>query len=94
MIAMGVMDAPAKAPERESPEIPADMMPLYAHYRALRFGRCVSDDLVTLVPRDALSYAEIAEYSKLVDWRPTAEEVSVLMDIDAIFESRDLKGGK
>ena len=90
---MGVMDAPAKAPERESPEIPVDMMLLYAHYRALRFGRCVSDDLVTLIPRDALSYAEIDAYSKLVDWRPTAEEVSVLMDIDAIFESRDLKGG-
>lgn len=90
---MGVMDAPAKAHERESPEIPADMMPLYAHYRALRFGRCVSDDMVTLIPRDALSYAEIDAYSKLVDWQPTADEVSVLMDIDAIFESRDL-GGK
>ena len=94
MIAMGVMDAPAKTPERESPEIPADMMPLYAHYRALRFGRCVSDDLVTLIPRDALTYAEIDAYSKLVDWQPTVEDVSVLMDIDAIFESRDLKGGK
>ena len=70
------------------------MMPLYAHYRALRFGRCVSDDIVTLIPRDALTYAEIGAYSKLVDWLPTAEEVSVLMDIDAIFESRDLKGGK
>ena len=90
---MGVMDAPTKAPERESPDIPADMMPLYAHYRALRFGRCVSDDLVTLIPRDALSYAEIDAYSKLVDWQPTADEISTLMDIDAIFESRDL-GGK
>ena len=93
MIAMGVMDAPAEAPERESPEIPADMMPLYAHYRALRFGRCVSDDLVTLIPRDALTYAEIEAYSKLMDWQPTADEISTLMDIDAIFESRDL-GGK
>lgn len=91
---MGVMDAPTKSPERESPELPEDMMQLYAHYRALRFGRCVSDDLVTLIPRDALTYAEIDAYSKLVDWMPTAEEVSVLMDIDAIFESRDLKGGK
>ena len=94
MIAMGVMDEPTKAPERESPELPVEMMPLYAHYRALRFGRCVSDDIVTLIPRDALTYAEIDAYSKLMDWRPTAEEVSVLMDIDAIFESRDLKGGK
>ena len=90
---MGVMDAPAKAPERESPDIPADMMPLYAHYRALRFGRCVNDDMVTLIPRDALTYAEIASYSGLMDWQPTADEISTLMDIDAIFESRDL-GGK
>ena len=90
---MGVMDAPTKAHERESPEIPADMMPLYARYRALRFGRCVSDDVVTLIPRDALTYAEIDAYGKLVDWQPTADEISTLMDIDAIFESRDL-GGK
>lgn len=53
----------------------------------------MSDDLVTLMPRDALTYAEIDAYSKLVDWMPTADEVSVLMDIDAIFESRGL-GGK
>ena len=88
------MDAPTKSPERESPELSEDMMPLYTHYRALSFGRCVSDDLVTLIPRDALTYGEIDAYSKLVDWLPTTEEVSVLMDIDAIFESRDLKGGK
>ena len=91
---MGVMDAPAESTERKSPELPVDVMLLYSHYRALRFGRCVSDDLVTLIPRDALTYAEIDAYSKLVDWLPTAEEVSALMDIDAIFESRDLKGGK
>ena len=90
---MGVMQAPAESTERKSPELPVEMIPLYSHYRALRFGRCVSDDLVTLIPRDELSYAEIAAYSKLVDWQPTADEISTLMDIDAIFESRDL-GGK
>lgn len=84
---MGVIDAP-QAVERDTPTMHDDMRPIYSHYKQLRFGRAVSDEVITLIPRQPLQYTELESYTRLVDWQPTQLEVDIIMSIDAIFEMR------
>lgn len=88
---MGVIEKPPEQQQRQSPDFPEEMAPLYGHYKRLRFGVCYSADVVTLVPRAALSYTEIESYLRLVNWQPTSSEIETIMDIDAIFEMREVK---
>lgn len=86
---MGVITEAPKA-ERESPDFPDELSVLYGHYKRLRFGVCYGETL-TLVARKPLRYAEIESYSRLINWQPTSSEVEIIMDIDAIFEMREVQ---
>lgn len=81
---MGVVQA--EPPPRESPEMPAAMLPVYAKYKRIRFGRMIGDEAVTLIPRRPLQFAELAAYSQITGDEITPLEVDVIMSIDAIFE--------
>lgn len=84
LVAMGVIE---KAPEleREDPELPDS--DLYWRYRRLKFG--IHNN--TLYGRDRLTFGDVESYARLVGWRPNPNEVGILMDIDAIFEAREIK---
>ena len=89
---MGVIAAPEEK-KREAPELPIELADIYYHFKRLRFGRNVGEDVVTLVERRPLQYAEIESYCRLQNWPAMPNEINLIMDMDAIFECRDL-GGK
>lgn len=89
LISMGVIEDTPQPPQRNGPEMPDDMAPLYAKYKRLRFGRKVDADAVTLVPRAALQYAELQAYSQISGDAFTPLEADIIMSIDAIFEGSE-----
>lgn len=87
---MGVIKEAPKS-ERETPEFPEELADVYGHYKRLRFGIFDDGDRLNLMARDPLKYAEVESYARLADWHPTQTDVAIIMDIDAIFESREVK---
>ena len=88
---MGIISEPKKK-ERERPELPSEFLELFDHYKRLRFGRSIGEDVVTLIPREPLTFSEIAHYAAVMQANMQPWEIDVIMLIDAIFESRDLGG--
>lgn len=84
---MGVIEQ-AESVERESPELPVDMLGVYSYYKRLRFGRAIKDDSIMLVARDALTYTEVKAFSDLQHEQIDSWMIETIMNIDAIFESR------
>lgn len=84
---MGIKPAHEKV-ERDGPEFPDEMLPVYAKYKRLRFGRMVGDDVVTLLARQPLQFTELAAFSQITCEAITPTEASIIMDIDAIFEGQ------
>jgi hypothetical protein len=84
---MGIKQAPEKV-EREGPEFPDELLPVYAKYKRLRFGRMVGDDAITLLARQPLQFTELAAFSQITGEPITPTEASIIMDIDAIFEGQ------
>lgn len=84
---MGVLE---NVPEREvkGPELQDDMAHVVDHYRRVKFSFSKTDEDSILTPRKALQFAEIDSYSRLMGAELKPFEVSLLMDIDGIFESR------
>lgn len=82
---MGIIDSIPEN-QRDEPEIPDDMLEIYRHYKNVRFGASISTDLVTLVPREQLTFQEISAYAMLHGWEPTTKDIETLMNIDAIYE--------
>jgi hypothetical protein len=84
---MGVLE---NVPEREvkGPELPDDMAHVVDHYRRVKFSFCHTDGVAVLTPRKALQFAEVDSYVRLTGAELKPFEVSLLMDIDGIFESR------
>ena len=88
---MGIIEA-APEPKREAPDMPDELADTYMHHKRLRFGRAEMNDQVTLIPRDPLTYTEIAHYAAVTGEQIQPWEIEVIMLIDAIFESRELGG--
>ncbi len=86
---MGVIGE-AQQKERDTPELPACMIDIYARYKRLRFGLAELDDAFALIPRDPLTHSEIESFSALTHWQPSPSDVDIIMDIDAIFNSREI----
>ena len=86
-MAMGVLK---DAPEREvkGPELPDGMAHVVDHYRRVKFSFSKTEEGAMLTPRKALQFAEIESYDRLMGAELKPFEVSLLMDIDGIFESR------
>lgn len=84
---MGVIDK-AESVERESPDLPIDMLGAYSYYKRLRFGRAIKDDSIMLVARDALTYTEVKSFSDLQYEPLEIWMIETIMNIDAIFENR------
>ena len=87
---MGVITEPEKK-ERERPELPSEFSALFDHYKRLRFGRSIGEEVVTLIPREPLSYAEIDAYMRSTSAELSPTEIDIIMSLDAIFESREVK---
>lgn len=87
---MGVISEPEKK-ERERPELPEEFSALFDHYKRLRFGRSIGEDVVTLIPRDPLTYAEIDAYTRSTGAELSPTEIDIIMSLDAIFENREVK---
>ena len=87
---MGIISEPKKK-ERERPELPGEFLELFDHYKRLRFGRSIGEDVVTLIPRDPLTYAEIDAYMRATSAELSPTETDIIMSLDAIFESREVK---
>ena len=90
LIAMGVISEPEKK-ERERPELPEEFSALFDHYKRLRFGCSIGEDVVTLIPRDPLTYAEIDAYMRATSAELSPTEIDIIMSLDAIFENREVK---
>ena len=88
---MGVIEAAPEA-QRKAPEFPDELTDAYMHHKRLRFGRAEMNDQVTLIPREPLTFAEVAHYRCVMNTVLQPWEIDVIMLIDAIFESRDLGG--
>ena len=88
---MGIIEA-APEPQRQAPEFPDELTDVYTHFKRLRFGRAEMNDKVTLIPREPLTYTEIAHYAAVMQDNMQPWEIEVIMLIDAIFESRELGG--
>ena len=87
---MGAITEPEKK-ERENPEFPGEFSVLFDHYKRLRFGRSIGEDVVTLIPREPLSYAEVDAYMRSTSAELSPTEIDIIMSLDAIFESREVK---
>ena len=87
---MGVISEPEKK-ERERPELPEEFLELFDHYKRLRFGRSIGEDVVTLIPREPLTYAEIDAYMRATSAELSPTEIDIIMSLDAIFENREVK---
>ena len=86
-MAMGVLK---DAPEREvkGPELPDGMAHVVDHYRRVKFSFSKTEEGAMLTPRKALQFAEVESYTRLMGLVLKPFEVSLIMDIDGIFESR------
>lgn len=89
LIAMGIIQK-SESSRRESPDMPDDMWPVYAKYKRIRFGRFAGEDVVTLIPRNPIQFAELAAYSQISGDDITPVEAAIIMDIDALFEGRGM----
>lgn len=92
LIAMGVIEKPPEN-NRESPTLPGEMIEIYHHFKRLRFGKSIGSDVITLVPRSQLTYSELSCYSKMLTEPLKPIEVDIIMDLDAIFETREVNNG-
>ena len=89
---MGVIKEAPQPEGRAQPDFPDGMESVYSHYKRLKFGRMVADDVVTLMPRDAIGFTDIRSYCRLHDVELSPHEVQIIMDIDALFEGRENVG--
>jgi hypothetical protein len=84
---MGVLhDAPVKS--YKGPELPEEMRALLEHYKRVKFSAERGEVAVVLTPRPPLQFSELASYKALMGVDLSPSEISLIMDIDSIFESR------
>ena len=89
---MGLIDD-VKSNVRDSPYFPDEMACVYNHFKRLRFGRAVGEEVVTLIQRGSITYTEIDSYNNALPVKLTHSEVELIMDIDSIFEAREVTHG-
>ena len=89
---MGVIDE-AKEKERAKPDFPNELLEVYLHFKQLRFGKNIAADKITLIPRKQLQYREIEAYKAATGAQLNTNEVEIIMNIDAIFEMREVNNG-
>jgi len=85
---MGVIQKPVEK-KRDSKSLPESLRYIYDEYRRIKFAITQKEETMVLYPRAALTYSELDSYFRLSNSNFKPWEISLIMDIDAIFEGRD-----